>query len=407
MSRVELETEWRFDDDAVTTVSRQGDREIKGERPRPDDDWLMPAAARHHWLAQRERGATRIVFKVLDPEQGLEPVEVRSELVSEDDEIVRRGRAIPVSTWHTTMSNLPGVRVTEMVSSDGYLVRDEVTLPFGTMTSRLADRDEALAALEGAAPELMMETFVRVDRRVERPRAAERATFRVRSRDGELPDLPSAGAQRADRSASDGSILVTLDVADPLPASAEELDDEAFIDGSMMVDKDHPLVRKLAARAARGAGHDPAARAEALRRFVEGYITRKGLETAFASASETARLRRGDCAEHAVLLCALLRADGMPARVATGLVYAEEFLGQRDIFGWHMWTQALIDGRWIDLDATLPVSFDAMHLLTSTSSLAEGALTADLGVMLALLGNMRIEVVDVGYEAPVGAAGGR
>ena len=40
----------------------------------------------------------------------------------------------------------------------------------------------------------------------------------------------------------------------------------------------------------------------------------------------------------------MLRADGIPARVASGLVYADGFLGSRDIFGWHMWTQALIDG---------------------------------------------------------------
>ena len=43
----------------------------------------------------------------------------------------------------------------------------------------------------------------------------------------------------------------------------------------------------------------------------------------------------------------------------------------------------------------------------STVSKHLKSLEADLGVTLALLGNMRIEVVDVGYEAPVGAGGGR
>ena len=37
-----------------------------------------------------------------------------------------------------------------------------------------------------------------------------------------------------------------------------------------------------------------------------------------------ARTRSGDCSEHAVLLTALLRARGIPARVSHGLVYLEQ-----------------------------------------------------------------------------------
>ena len=40
-----------------------------------------------------------------------------------------------------------------------------------------------------------------------------------------------------------------------------------------------------------------------------------------ATAAEVARSREGDCTEHAVLLAALARARGIPARVAMGLVY--------------------------------------------------------------------------------------
>ena len=122
------------------------------------------------------------------------------------------------------------------------------------------------------------------------------------------------------------------------------------------------------------------------------------MQTAFAAASETARTKEGDCSEHGVLLCALLRADGIPARVATGLVYADAFAGAQGIFGWHMWTQALIDGKWVDFDATLPVRYNATHVLTSTSSLADGLGAADMGSVIQLIGNLEIEVVDVQYE---------
>jgi transglutaminase-like putative cysteine protease len=95
-----------------------------------------------------------------------------------------------------------------------------------------------------------------------------------------------------------------------------------------------------------------------------------------------------------VLLCALLRAGGVPARVASGLVYADGMLGEQAIFGWHMWTQALIDGKWVDFDATLPNRYDAAHVLTGTSSLADGAGSSDLAAVMMLIGNLEIEILD-------------
>ena len=98
------------------------------------------------------------------------------------------------------------------------------------------------------------------------------------------------------------------------------------------------------------------------------------------------------------MLCAMLRSQEIPARVAVGLVYAESFLQQRGVFGWHMWTQALIDGKWVDYDATLRSRYHAAHVLTSTSDLNDGALPGELGSALQLIGNLEIEVVEVGYD---------
>ena len=145
------------------------------------------------------------------------------------------------------------------------------------------------------------------------------------------------------------------------------------------------------------AGDDPLEKAEALRRRVHRHISSKGLQTAFASASETAKTRTGDCSEHAVLLAAMCRAVEIPARVAMGLVYVDRFAGVSDIFGWHMWTQALVDGAWVDLDATLPVRYHAGHVLTSTSSLADETGSAGLMSILTVMGNLEIEVVEVSY----------
>jgi transglutaminase-like putative cysteine protease len=220
----------------------------------------------------------------------------------------------------------------------------------------------------------------------------------VEVKEGSMPDLPSAGAQQV-KAAQDGTTAtLTININDGRPAGASQTADSAYLDTSAMVDARDPLIKALAAKAVGYAGADPLERAEAMRAFVHTYVKEKGLDTAFASASETAQLRSGDCSEHAVLLCAMLRAEGIAARVAIGLVYTDSFLGREGIFGWHMWTQALIEGRWVDLDATLPRRYHAGHVLTGTSALGEGALAAELATSIMLIGNLRIEVVDVGYE---------
>ena len=44
---------------------------------------------------------------------------------------------------------------------------------------------------------------------------------------------------------------------------------------------------------------------------------------------------------------------GIPTRVATGLVYADEFEGKKDVLVYHMWTQFYLDGEWVILTLLL------------------------------------------------------
>ena len=92
--------------------------------------------------------------------------------------------------------------------------------------------------------------------------------------------------------------------------------------------------------------------ARELASWVGGYISNKNYGQGFASALEVMDTRAGDCTEHSVLLTALLRAAGISARPAVGVVYHEgSFLG-------HMWTEVYVD-YWRTLDAldpdTLPI----------------------------------------------------
>lgn len=387
-----LETRWTFAEDHVDQVSVQGGRTIESRLPLPEGNWLTPMAVKRAITTAIAEGKREIGYSTISGESGLDSVEIRHLYVKDQVQEVD-GKPAPVTVWRTTNSLIEGIEAMETYASGGLLLREEVRMPMlGTMTTRLATKDEAMR--EAAAPELLVKTFVRPSRPIRNADRAKTATLRLRATEGAMPQLPSAGAQRV---VQDGeTATLTIDLDDPVPA-AEGAAGE-YRAATALIDAGDPLILALSASAVRDAGADPRQRALAARESVHRLLTDAGLDTVFATASETARTRAGDCSEHAVLLCALLRADDIPARVAVGLVYADAFLGERDIFGWHMWTQALIDGRWIDLDATLPDRYHAAHVLTSTTGLDDNVLGAEMAATLLLMGNLEIEVVDVGYE---------
>jgi hypothetical protein len=72
---------------------------------------------------------------------------------------------------------------------------------------------------------------------------------------------------------------------------------------------------------------------------------RKQNTATFSSALETLRAGFGDCGEHAVLLAALLRASGVPARVVLGLVY----MNSKGGYFYHAWVMAYV-GEWVFAD---------------------------------------------------------
>lgn len=123
---------------------------------------------------------------------------------------------------------------------------------------------------------------------------------------------------------------------------------------------DAPLIRELAARAI-GKADTPALKMRRLHAFVSRYITRHGPDTGYASALEVATHRQGDCTEFAVLLAAMARAAGVPARVVTGMAYADRYDTSSHVFVPHAWVLAWLGQRWQSYDPALR-RFDSTHL---------------------------------------------
>ena len=191
-------------------------------------------------------------------------------------------------------------------------------------------------------------------------------------------------------------LLVEVGSSPPL-RGAERPDTAAYLRTSTFLDHRDPDIRRLL-RDATGDAATPRRRAEALRAFVADYVRDKNLDSILATASEVAESRAGDCTEHSVLLAALLRAAGIPSRVVTGLVYVEQFAGERRLFAYHMWVQAFVEDRWLDLDATFEAPFDAAHVAVGTTALNDDRATfPELAKLAALIGDARIRVVEVDH----------
>jgi hypothetical protein len=158
---------------------------------------------------------------------------------------------------------------------------------------------------------------------------------------------------------------------------------------SQYLESDNEKVVELA-RAAVGDTKDAAEAVRKIESFVAGYISGKTLSVGYASAAEVAVSRQGDCTEHAVLTAAMCRAVGIPARVVFGVVYLEEFLGRKNVFGGHAWAAAYMGDKWVGLDATrAPNGYGVGHILLATGNGDPG----DFFGMVNTLGYFKIEKV--------------
>lgn len=383
----------RFTKDGLKVTHESGGQQRTTTRPAFKGEWLTPAAAGRYLEKQLEAGAETITYRSFDPMAGLEPVETTIEVEGRETVEVF-GRTVKATKVKTGLSNAPGLESVGWVDAEGKPLKVEMGMGMLKLTMLAADKQ--LAQAQVAPPELLIATLVKPKQPLNNPRQMRQATYRLRLKGegrAKLPEVEDAGAQRYERADDGRSATVTVDLDKPVDGPAEA----PAVQHTMIADGRVKAIGDLVDRATKQLGDDAgaAARAEAIREFVHRFIDAKSLDVGLASATEVARTGKGDCTEHAVLLTAMLRADGVPSRTVTGLVYVDAALGAREVFGYHMWSQAWLDGRWVDLDATLgpDTPFDAAHIAFGHSDMAEGEMVNDMVVLAPLFGRLEIEPV--------------
>jgi len=281
------------------------------------------------------------------------------------------------------------------------------TVNMGIISLKVIETTKKQALGETEAPELFFSTFVQTNRRIAEDAKAVKLRLRATG-DHKLPKLPKTGMQSVKR-VSDREMVVTLRRIDWEKLRAVGAESESsrkkmrkkmktYLRASTMCDTNDKRIKRLTKKAVKGC-KTPAEKADGLRRFVTKYVNDKSLDVGFATASEVARTREGDCSEHGVLLAALARVAGLPARGVSGIVQIPEdsaLSGKGGAFGYHMWTQVYIDKKWVDIDAAMrQTDCDPTHIALALMPLNDEGMLDSAMSLLSVLGQLEIEVLDV------------
>ena len=392
MGIMQLNSVYRFTDDGVEEVSKQGDKETTHKMPKIEGDWLTPGKVHALVKAKLASGDSTFNYRTIDPSQGPRAYDVKTTVLNAHDTAQAAGKSVPAVRWEVESSIMPEVKNIELVDSDGFPVVSNTTIGGLELKMLLSDKETALSKF--SSPEMMASTTITPSRPIQHPRDQGDILYTITATSGDPVKLPTTGSQRFTASNS------LLKVTPSWPVDEHQKGMDAFLNPSKVCDSKDPLIIELTAKALPQFIPNRWDKALKLRRFVFDYIEKKSLDVGFATASEVARTKQGDCSEHAVLLAAMLRASGIGSRVASGLIFVPEFEGQKNVFVYHMWTQAYLESPgsgslcWVDVDATLPndKATDATHICLTTSSLADDDVLNSMVKLAELMGRLKIEV---------------
>jgi transglutaminase-like putative cysteine protease len=402
---VRFKTESHMSDTATVTEGRVHDRELQMEIL-PTTSGAVPTRQTIPWSA--ENGSFNAVERSLR-DHPLKPGQRRT--IRALEPLVNQVGSSELSARDFETTALPAgnrrlLRVDRLTRLAGTTIPstfwiDEAGEVWKTRTEAMQQetfrttREAALRPTAGAALDIGLTSVIRLKKPLSNAHQTQEVRYLVEMTDGDpsqvFPAGPSQSLRKLGPHAAELTVRAirpgTSRVAGPASAGAE-VPTEADRRPNSLIQSDDSRVQAMAREAA-GAETDPWEVAKRLEAYVHRAVRNKNFSQALGSAAEVARSGEGDCTEHAVLLAALARARGIPARVALGLVYSDPA-----VFAFHMWTEVYVRGKWVPLDATLGRGgIGAAHLKIAQSSLDGADHLASFLPVAQALGRLKLEVL--------------
>jgi hypothetical protein len=278
-----------------------------------------------------------------------------------------------------------GQKVIFWLDENGVTLKEEGFMGLTTIRSSAA---RAPRDIEGTGVEDLYEmTAIKVDKIL--PEPIKLRSLRLQT-DGIDSAMIDTGAWAGTRQSFHENILEITKEKVPskgsitLPHDGYGVELKRFLGPEFNIESDHDEIIKQARKIA-GKDEDPISVSRKILKWVYKNLEKRPV-VSVPSAIEVLRTRMGDCNEHAVLLTALLRASGIPARLSIGLVYT------RQKFFYHAWTEAYL-GKWVTMDATQnQMPADVTHI-----KLVEGNLDKQVEIA-GLIGTLKLKVLEYQYD---------
>jgi hypothetical protein len=336
------------------------------------------------------KSKTNITVRSLDPTLGQGNIlETKTQIVGPET-IKVAGKEISGIKTISIAEKLGPMPIISFVDPMGKMLYTEMQMGFAKVQLVAEDKMQATTAI--APKELFMDTMVKLKQPMPALSAGLMNFKVIYTGEGTMPKFPKTSIQRVVKS-KDKTQFLRIDPASLKKASKGRKAPAATMASSSFVNLKDPVLIQLADKAA-GAAQSPEEIARNLCHFVHRHITEKNLATPFASAGEAARSQSGDCSEHAVLMTALARIKQIPARAVMGLVYTSA-IGEYGAFGYHMWTQVWLDGRWVDMDPTFDeVQVNPSHIAIDFCDLADDSLHQQVAQLIQFIGQLEIVPVE-------------
>jgi hypothetical protein len=362
-------------------------------------DVLGPGAEDRLLKRQPLKAGEKRTFRSFNPELGMRIIS--TSLYGEEAEEVAlldggKKKLQRVRVAIEDVPQLKNIKTTYWVDDSGEMLKSHTTLLVGMTTYRVT-KDTAMAPASSFSTDFAVQTLVKVDKKIPMAYDAAEIVYRVKWDAGEGKEgdpkeiIPQDDRQFFTRAEDGGTLLVIRAVDATRPSTSPEPADLAmFRRSNNQLQSDNEKVVAVA-KAAVGDATDPWQKAVRIEKWVFQNLKEKNFSKAFDSAAVVAETLEGDCTEHGVLLAAMARAAGIPSRVATGLVYADR-LGA---FGYHLWTEVYVNGRWVPLDGTLGRGHASPTHIKITDSSLDGVdgYTATFLPVVPVLGRLKLEVV--------------
>ncbi len=308
------------------------------------------------------------------------------------------GRTIPVIRFDYWPTQTPEMKSSVYYDERQFVIRMEQPLMGRTLRLERTDAPGALGAESLQGLDLQFRSALPLQKAQQNQFEGNSIRLKLTVGTAEQISLSSSDFQTVDQRAAN-ELIITL--TRPVLPQAEQSSnaasrrtpriDPVFTRSSRWINSDNEDLKRMSIIVAGGTSM-PAEKCRRLAQHVWKKMRFSAFSTSLQPATVVAKNLRGDCTEHAVLLATLLRCQDIPARVAVGFVAVPN----PESLVPHMWTEALLDGKWMPLDSTRgPDWVGLTHLKVTDSALSDevGSGTVLFIPLLDFLGRATVEVL--------------